>query len=60
MIDRDRFAADIYLRLLDGFGVNKDPQWIKEEANRRADDFLSDLESRQPKSKVRRRETVTT
>jgi len=60
MIDRDRFAADIYLRLLDAYGGRKDPQWIKDEAFRQADDFIDEAKRQQPqKSSNRRRETVT-
>ena len=58
MIDRDRFAADIYLRLLETLS-GKDPQWLKDESFRRADEFIEEAERQQPsKSKRRQREIV--
>ena len=57
MIDRDRFAADIYLRLLDAHAGKKDSQWIKDEAQRMADEFIDELKQKSGgKQKTNRRE----
>jgi len=54
--NREKFAADIYLRLLESYPA-KTEEWRQDEAIRQADAFASKLESKQPK-KYKRKEYV--
>ena len=61
MIDRDKFAADVYLRLL-AANPHKEEGWLRAEAVRQADEFIAHLESskdKPPLQKRKRKEVVT-
>ena len=58
MIDRDRFAAEIYLVLLKTHPSKTHDEWRQDEAVRQANAFADKIESAKPK-KSRRKEFVS-
>tara|TARA_Y100000310_G_scaffold246825_1_gene252233 strand:- start:6621 stop:6806 length:186 start_codon:yes stop_codon:yes gene_type:complete len=57
-INRDQFAGDVYLRLLEA-NPHKQEEWLRQESIRQADEFLAALKASQPtKPKQPRRQAV--